>query len=233
MCVGGKGACLICRNVTCRQAAASASAATTRVLSGPLLILHQLFNVGSGIGKYFACALSKSILYARPFPGVKWETYLTLRTPRSCSARPNQLASAGRAWVWAWATCPRRASFVLAANLSNARWQPTKLSLFGYHFPGCFLLSSASLLPVFGYLPEKPLPKPLSLGQTFAAPSLPFQAHKFCALFPHFCRRVDVNVNQIRLSLASTRAKVHTSNAFQGWLPVSHSLLVLTCDLRL
>lgn len=215
------GACLICRDVTCRRTTASAGMA--RVCSALFCSvqfcahpMHQLFNVGNGNGKY----LSKSILYARPLPGRRMGNVSDIAHAPLC------LAAASVRTSQRPATCRRRrASFVLAANLSNARWQPTKLSLFGYHFPGCvscFLLCRQHC-PPFGYLPAKPLPKATFTCPLPAQLPLTLRANNFCAPFPHCAGALTSTSIKLgcpwrALRRLPTHAKVHTSNVFQGWL---------------
>lgn len=99
---------------------------------------------------------------------------------------------------------------VLAANLSQ-RWQPTKLSLFGYHFWACFLFPQlAASVRRLATCP-KPLPKPLSLARSrrrrrpiaFAVALTSTSIKLGCPWLP---------------SPSPLRAKVHTST-WGGFLP--------------
>lgn len=125
--VSRQGPCLICRDVTCRRATASAGSARVMI---PTQCPHSVTSClmeATRDGKYFACASSKSISYA----GRQMENEFDIaHTLFSCSFFTPSiflLRTTSSDWVWSRVDVAPL-SFLLL--IYQKRWQHTKLSLF-------------------------------------------------------------------------------------------------------
>lgn len=147
--------CLIFRHVTCRKAPGTRQSMARQVQAAPRVLWLLLFLADVCVTSCLmgACQMANILLASRSFSCSCDEQInfvcspISRRAPNQFNPAYNPLAPIARHRLLSTSSrlgcagpghvSATRSSFafafVLAANLSQ-RWQPTKLSLFGYHF---------------------------------------------------------------------------------------------------